>query len=263
MADDLQRVNPGDPITKMFRSSTWNRVMEAVRFVEGLRGSSGALPGGFQTGQTIRYIRNDTGADVARGNVLGVSDFLYAPEDNLPQFFREPSYIGVVPAASHHGKFCVTIEPIAPGKMGRAVFAGLAQVMVDTDAEYAEVSDGDVTQLAGVASGSAKVVARNATNGWATVRLGGGASSGSSLRWGLITTDLNQGGTCTIQEYSYDCSGYCGTGETFTGARDPLGELVATGGLAGAIFWVDSCGSANIIRVTCPDFEFAPCTEAT
>jgi len=96
-----------------------------------------------------------------------------------------------------------------------------------------------------------------------------GGGDASFLHWGLVTTDLEQGGTCTIQEYTYGAGGYdytysggCTAGEIYENCRDPLGEMSATAGIAGAIFWVDANGNALIIRVTCPGFTFTPCASS-
>jgi len=99
------------------------------------------------------------------------------------------------------------------------------------------------------------------------------AAPASFLHWGMLLTDLDLGGTCSIQEYTYGAGGYsygydytysggCTAGETYDNCRDPLGELQGTADLTGAIFWLDANNNALILRVTCPWFIFTPCASA-
>lgn len=88
---------------------------------------------------------------------------------------------------------------------------------------------------------------------------------GSLLRFGILMTDLDLGGSCTIQEYTYDKLGrLCIAGGMFEG-YDPLGELQGTAGITGCIFQYpndDPKGRAEIIRVTCPFFHCILCESA-
>lgn len=259
MADDFARIAPGDPISRLFRSSMWNRILDAVRYIEGMRGSGGALPSGRETGQTIRRIRNDSGEDRARGDVLGIDGFLYEPADSLNQFFREPTYIGSVPERpKHEGKFCILIEPCASGKIARAIFAGLAQVRLSASEgdKFADIIDGDATQLGAKVDGSTRIVATATSGDLATVVIGGAGEGGGVPRFAMLITDLIRGDTCEIREYTQNEEGeWCDTGESLT-AYDPLKEMEGTANINGCQFVADPVkdGFAVLLRITCPNF---------
>ncbi|RJQ82501.1 MAG: hypothetical protein C4519_07805, partial [Desulfobacteraceae bacterium] len=58
-------------------------------------------------------VKNASGADRARFEILGINTPVITPTDNLDQFLNRPALSGVVPtAANHWGKFVVLAEPI-------------------------------------------------------------------------------------------------------------------------------------------------------
>ena len=127
-------------------------------------------------------IRNDTGADVDRFQVLGIDSVIVLSPDVSPeQFEAGPVLVGVTPtAAQHRGKFVVTAEAIPKDNIGRAWVFGVCIVAIDFDdvgAVRLDVADGDGSRLTKDGSGIAQVLWSGAgadEEAWAVVRLGGG-----------------------------------------------------------------------------------------
>ncbi len=53
------------------------------------------------------------------------------PPDNLATFTSRRPLVGVLPSvADHAGRFCVLLEPVASGKLGKAYFLGVVPARV-------------------------------------------------------------------------------------------------------------------------------------
>lgn len=110
-----------------------------------------------QTG-TVK-VKNASGADQGRFAILGLTKPIVVPPDNLDDFKRQVTFVGIVPVQNDHpGKFAVLLEPIAAGKIGQAVIGGVAPVRlhVDPDQLYdsADIIAGDTQKLQNVPHGS-------------------------------------------------------------------------------------------------------------
>ena len=111
----------------------------------------------------IVKVKNVSGSDQARFAVLGVTEPIILPADNPAEFKRQVTFEGVVPAKNDHkGKFAVLLEPIADGKIGLAVVAGVVPVRLQVDPEQlydcAEIIHGDTQKLQNLPHGSARVL---------------------------------------------------------------------------------------------------------
>ena len=138
-----------------------------------------------QTG--IILVRNDSGADRGRFDVLGISGVVITPTDNPDAFKSKVALVGVSPTeAQHAGRFVVLLEPIVGGKIGQACAAGvtIARVdVVDTDHKFADVSDGTAAQLKSVQGGAGAILWKESGTGvkWAVVRIGAGGGGSESV----------------------------------------------------------------------------------
>ena len=126
-------------------------------------------------------IQNNSGADVDQFSVLGIDNtfVVYDPSVSEDIFKQSPITLGgVTPVkADHTGKFAVTKDKIVNGEIGRAVISGVVQcqVQINTAGDlYADVLDGDSTQLASGPDGGAQIlwVASGTGQQWAIVRIG-------------------------------------------------------------------------------------------
>src|SRR5262249_38293843 len=114
--------------------------------------------------------------------VLGISGPAITPTDDVDNFQEVAAFAGVTPGSTHANRFCVLLEPIESGFVGRAVLSGatVARVNVGTGQvgaglQYAQTISGDATKLQLASSGPAQVLwVDDAAGGvrWALLRLG-------------------------------------------------------------------------------------------
>lgn len=133
----------------------------------------------------VILVKNDSGNGVGRFGVLGLDEPLFDPDDSESAFLNNFAHVGVTPAAAHEGNFCVTLEPINDGKIGRAVVSGIVPVRLDVTDEltnlkycFADISVGSTTALVAGYSGAAAIVWKASGSGtsvMAKVNLGGRA----------------------------------------------------------------------------------------
>jgi hypothetical protein len=123
-------------------------------------------------------VRNDSGGDIPRFGVLGLDGPIIEPGDNLASFQNQPAFSGSTPAAgTHEGRFALVQQPLASGAIGPAIVDGLSVARVnvaDASHTYADIADGDATQLLSSAAGSARILwaAPGTGTQWALVSLG-------------------------------------------------------------------------------------------
>lgn len=192
MADNpLQRVQPGDPFA--FPAETFNVFCETAETVARLRRQFMAgVPQARNLDLGLAWVRNDSGADLARFSVVGLGDPVIGPTANLGQFQARASFAADTPAtATHTGKFAILLEPVPAGKIGRAAVAGLCQVQIyvgDAGHTAADVKDADATQLESGTTGAAQILWKESGTGaskWAIVRLGPPVPE-SAAKWAKV-----------------------------------------------------------------------------
>ena len=199
MGDALNKVRPGDPLVIPARA--YNAFVDAARACRGrelitARNSQTASPtqAGGGTGAGTVLIRNESGADRDRADVLGVAGLAIDPDANPDAFLATPVLTGVVPSEdSHAHRLAILREPAASGALARAVVAGAAPVRVvmnDADDRFAAVEDGDATQLTSATDTGLTILARQSGTGprWAVVLLPA-SGSGAALPEGTEDND--------------------------------------------------------------------------
>jgi hypothetical protein len=113
-------------------AAVWNAMLETVEYVQGLRESGGALVSGATSPVCVKPVKNATGGDVARFDVLGIDGVLFTRYDNADEFSVRPIHNGVVPQLPDHlGKFVVMVEPAAKGR-GRSTSACVKRTATTT-----------------------------------------------------------------------------------------------------------------------------------
>jgi len=184
MGDSLKRVLPGDPLR--IPAATFNTLIDVARDHLANRQNATRQPGmALPQPGVILTIRNDSGSDRDRFEVLGVDEPVFPPEDNTADMSRGPVMSCVTPADPDHlGAFVVLLEPIAAGAVGRAMVQGAVPVQVDfTDTDpntWADISDGVAANLKAMATGSARILWRTGDPGdtgveWCICELTGGS----------------------------------------------------------------------------------------
>lgn len=178
MANPYQKPQPGDPPKRSARFDA--ELVDVVRYVKGLMATTGQRTGATQSANGVIDIRNDSEEDVDRFGILGLDDLVFTPTDSLGDFQASPLYSGVVPVfPDHDGNFCVALDPIASGKIGKARVAGLVCVQIAITSglewyDHADVTDEDASKLTLLPAGAAQVLWKEEGTGtkWAIVRLG-------------------------------------------------------------------------------------------
>jgi hypothetical protein len=172
-----------------FRTVTWNAMLEAA-LAQKARQHDRRVPErpSFRQSGVIR-VKNESDRDLSRGHVLGLDRPIFTPGDSEDAFLREVAFRGVVPTVDHRGRFCVTLDPIGAGRIGRAYVSGVCQVRVDVTGpfdQYADIIPDETGMLRSADAGSAQILwmetedpygyghgyAYDGEDDWAIVRLG-------------------------------------------------------------------------------------------
>ena len=183
MSEPLKKVRSGERLR--IPASTYNAFIDAAqahRNQQGVRARTGrdVAPDG-----TI-LVRNDTGVDQSQFAILGLNGPLFEPT-SLQAFKNHPRIVKAIAPATgtHDNKFVVLAQPIAAGKMGRAIISGvyLAKVNVtDTDHAYATITNAQTGYFTSGASGPVQILWKESGTGqkWAQIIVRGTASSGGA-----------------------------------------------------------------------------------
>ncbi len=206
----LKKVKSGD--TLRIPAHTFNTFIDAARdFRSRQQGrAQNAQPGFRQNG--IVLVKNASGSDRGRFNVLGIDSPIFTPTDNEEEFKNRVALSGVTPAgADHTGKFVILLEPIANNEIGLACVHGVCPVKIDVtdeDQQYADISNGEAGKLKNSCTGAAQILWVEPGTGekWAIVRLGAPEAgpvlvkiTGSSA---IATANNGPGSTTTEWTYS-------------------------------------------------------------
>ncbi len=154
----LKKVKPGDPL--QIPAAAYNAFVDAARAhqAEMLSVRQGRLrPVSLQS----VLVRNDSGTDRDRFDVLGIADSVITPSGNEDEFANRIVFSGVAPDSSHRGKFVVCLEPIASGELGRAHVHGVCVVRVEMASEShvrADIKENDATRLLSAEQGIARLL---------------------------------------------------------------------------------------------------------
>ena len=181
-------------------------------------------------GQTgIFPIENASGVDRDRFEVLAIDGTVFSPDENLTEFQNRIAFRGVTPTDTT-SPVAILLEPVADGRIGRAVVSGVAVVqvdLIDTEHTHAVAIEDDSTKLESAEGGSIEilVIDRSATGTkWAIVRIGAGGAAEDEYY--ELTENLDAGGTADAHPLVWDSSSgdYTVDTETTVTLHDLLGE---------------------------------------
>ena len=146
---NLCKVKSGDPLE--IPAETFNAFVDAA-IAHRRRQQSSTQTARDSARQTdIVLVKNSSGVDRNRFNVLGVDGPLFTPTDSADEFKNRVALDGVTPAESDHlGKFVILLEPVGSGQIGRAVASGVCAVKINVQDEgdiCADVNDGQAGSL--------------------------------------------------------------------------------------------------------------------
>jgi len=161
--------------------------------------SGGAAVGLNSHASDVILVRNDTGEDRARFEIVGLDEPIISSDDNLPEFKTRIAFKGVTPTAEFSGRFGILLQPLkaadgpTPGEIGLAAVGGAIQARLnfgaaETSARYAEIAIGRCDYLEAGMNGSAQVLAPTSGKGieWGVIRLGVGPGGHAVIRFRVI-----------------------------------------------------------------------------
>jgi len=217
---DLKKVQSGSPL--VIPAQTFNAFIDAARdFQERQLGQS--RTGVPDSIGDLVLIKNASGADRDRFNILGIDGIVISPTDNLSEFQNRPALSCVAPTEDHADKFVILAEPVKDGCIGRAWATGTCVCRVYVHKEehtcaYANV--GIIGRLKSSSTGSARILWKESGTGlkWAVVRLGN--YSQSIFPVNLTQTGGSQGTNTAPASWTYDVIDPI-TEETLESAVDP------------------------------------------
>ena len=141
MTEILQKVKPGDPLRIPAR--TFNAFVDAaIDHQRRQRTSQTTAPPRSMSGDAspnagnVVIIRNDSGQDRQRFEILGIDAPVFLPSDHLEEFKRQIAFACVTPVLDAHAeRFAILSEPVRAGAIGRAWVGGVCPVQVVVDDE--------------------------------------------------------------------------------------------------------------------------------
>jgi len=229
MPEDIaRRPQRGDPLK--IPASVYAEMLDVVQYVRILRNSESSSLVRLARDRGLVKIKNESGADCARFEVLGIDGIIDAinPTDNLPAWKNEPVLSGITPATpTHCGRFVVLVEPLADDAIGWACLSGVVPVQVDFTydaAVYADVTNADDSKLTAGEGGMTVLYKGTGTGAkWALVKMG--VPYWPILR-GKLDANLNAGSSAAMSVWEgdtladstrnvtvYDHAGMLGTGK--------------------------------------------------
>ena len=206
----LRKVTSGQRL--VIPAAAYNSFVEAAMDLHARRQETGRAAEASRPQHTMVLVRNDSGADRGRFDVLGVDSSIFTPTDNLDEFKNHVALAGVTPiAAAHTGRFVVLLEPVKDGEIGRALAAGVSPArvnVIDPAHGFADVANGNPAHLASGPAGVATILWKEPGTGqkWAVVRLpaGGGVGGGPDPGDSVPVIDATAGTAGTGTDYALD-----------------------------------------------------------
>jgi hypothetical protein len=249
LGDPFRRVRAGEPLK--IPAPAWNAAMDAARFVMEHQADQSVGPA-LAPGAGAVLIQNKTGAALDALSVVGLGEpifFSASDADILATFQKQVGFEGNTPDAdTDAGRFAVLLAPLAADGIGPAMIDGVCPVRVnvaDEEDGYAEVADGDATQLESGRAGSAQILWAESGTGtkWAVVRLGGIPAQRTVFPVTLTQAGGSDGTSSAKASWTYNVADAL-TGDSLASAADPtasphlhqrpaVGSMIrATSGLA-------------------------------
>jgi hypothetical protein len=170
--DPRQHVNPGDPIR--LAASQINGLNRLLNVNAGF-----SYPAAVEqpTPYTWVMAKNNTGSKIERWGVLAITGMDITPGSSTNatgQFEQLPVVTGGTPSDTTTA-WCVAVEPIAVGKIGRVAVGGVVQVKVEVadSAHTFAKCKASTSELKSTDNGEGLILWKGSGQ-WALVRLGNG-----------------------------------------------------------------------------------------
>lgn len=133
----LEHVQPGQPLK--IPAQTWNAVIDVARAHQQRGPRTGGEPLLTPADANLVLVKNASGADRARFDVLGIDAPIILPggAGGNPEGFAERVALSCIAAteADHADRFVMLIEPLKSGAIGRARITGVCPAKIQIDDE--------------------------------------------------------------------------------------------------------------------------------
>lgn len=209
MARNDGRVEKGQSIRSAFSAKAWNRAQDAADIVLGVRPGVEAEAGRLSQ-KPYTWVYCKPNVTVARWGILAITGVEVTPtssdSDAATISFQDAPVITAGATSATTTAWCVAVEPIASGSIGRVAVSGVVQI-----------KSTDFNKAAG-----AQLLWKNSD--WALIQIGGGGG----LRLGTISASWAKGATATVTEQNGDGSARTGS-PTFTATNYFAAITVSSG----------------------------------
>lgn len=201
MGDPFKKVQRGDSLR--IQAETFNTFIDAAKdFQHRTQNRSSKNQPEFQQPGII-LVKNESGTDLNRFEVLGIERPLFLPAENMFSFQNQLAVIGSKPDESNHlGRFVVLQEPLRSGMIGQGLISGVTPVqlnVIDDEHEWADVEHDETDSLKTDDAGSAFILWKESSSGSGYGGYGYGYGYYGGLRWALVRignlSDGDQWGT--------------------------------------------------------------------
>jgi hypothetical protein len=126
MTSMLQKVKRGDPL--VIPAGTFNTFVDAARDFQQRQRDRQREAQRDRVGTGIVLVRNESGADSERFDVLGIEGPIIERVDNEEEFKQRVALRSRVPSAPRPGKFAIMLEPTKDQAIVRACLDGACVV---------------------------------------------------------------------------------------------------------------------------------------
>jgi hypothetical protein len=175
MGDNMKKVRTGDALD--IPAATFNTFIDSARDFLQRQSDQNRQSGRDIRNSGIILMKNGSGSDRERFNVLGIKEPIINLSDNADAFKNRVALTGITPNKDDHtGKFAVLLSPMKTDALGLAMVLGVCPVKITVDnAEHthADINDGDAATLKSGFYGAAQILWKEDGTGekWAVVRI--------------------------------------------------------------------------------------------
>jgi predicted RecA/RadA family phage recombinase len=207
MAKPDGRIEKGQRIASAISARAWNRAQDAADIVLGVRPGV-EVEAGRLSQKPYTWVYCKPSVTVARWGILEITGVEVTPtssdSDAATISFQDAPVITAGATSATTTAWCVAVEPIASGAIGRVAVSGVVQI-----------KSSDFNKAVG-----AQLLWKNSN--WALIQIGGG------LRLGTISASWAKGATATVTEQNGDGSARTGS-PTFTATNYFAAITVSSG----------------------------------
>jgi len=168
------RLEPGQPLRGAISARAWNRAQDAADLVLGAHAGTSGVPGSTVL-KPYTWVYCKPSVTVSRWGVLAITGVEITPTSSsggaTASFEEMPVLTGATPSATTTA-WCVAVEPIESGKIGRVAVGGVVQckASIGNSAHKFLRAKASTSELESAWSGEGLILWQG--SGWALVRMG-------------------------------------------------------------------------------------------